>query len=134
MDTALEDQVRRRAGGRCEYCHLPEQLSGLGHVLDHIIARQHRGQTTPENLALACGRCNASKGPNLAGIDPQTGQLTRLFHPRTDIWHEHFRWGAGTLVGLTPVGRTTIEVLAINHSYRVAAREVLIATGRWIPD
>ena len=103
-------------------------------MIDHIIARQHRGPTVVENLALACGRCNASKGPNLAGIDPETGQLTRLFHPRRDSWHEHFRWTGGALVGLTSVGRTTIEVLAINHPYRVAAREVLIATDRWMPD
>jgi len=134
MERSLEDQVRRRAGGRCEYCHLPEQLSGLGHVIDHIVARQHRGPTTAENLALACGRCNASKGPNLAGIDPQTGLLTRLFHPRNDVWQEHFRWAGGALVGLTAIGRTTVEVLAINNIYRVAAREVLITSGQWIPD
>jgi hypothetical protein len=67
-------------------------------------------------------------------MDPLTDQLTRLYHPRRDIWNEHFRWAGGTLVGITPVGRTTVEVLAINHVYRVAAREVLIASGRWIPD
>jgi hypothetical protein len=36
--------------------------------------------------------CNTRKGPNLSGLDPQTGELTRLFHPRQDRWQDHFRW------------------------------------------
>jgi len=85
MDKALEQLVRQRAGHRCEYCHLPEILSDLGHVVDHIRAQQHRGVTAPENLALACGRCNLSKGPNLTGVDPETDQITTLFNPRADV-------------------------------------------------
>lgn len=81
MDKRLEDAIRRRATSRCEYCHLPEALSDLTHVLDYIIARQHHGVTTGENLALCCGRCNLSKGPNLAGIDPERREMARLFRP-----------------------------------------------------
>jgi hypothetical protein len=33
-----------------------------------------------ENLALACCYCNRYKGPNLAGIDPQYGNIVSLFH------------------------------------------------------
>ncbi|MFZ4763807.1 MAG: hypothetical protein ACOYMN_02540 [Roseimicrobium sp.] len=33
-------------------------------------------------MAFACFRCNSHKGPNLSGVDPSTGQLERLFHPR----------------------------------------------------
>lgn len=82
---------------------------------------------TPDNLALACLRCNSHKGPNLAGIDPDTGRMTRLFHPRQDIWDQHFRWNGPYLLGLTDVGRTTIAVLT-NPDY-VALRESLIAEG-----
>ena len=84
MDKALDGEVRRRARDLCEYCHLPQHASPFQHVVDHVIARQHGGATTEANLALCCGRCNLHKGPNIAGLDPVTGQLTRLFHPRED--------------------------------------------------
>ena len=29
-------------------------------------------------------RCNLHKGPNLSGVDPDTGQVVRLFDPRDD--------------------------------------------------
>ena len=55
MSTDLEGQIRERAKGRCEYFRFPETLSELRFVLDHIIiARQHGGLTTVENLALCC--------------------------------------------------------------------------------
>ncbi len=103
MDKALDQLVRSRAGERCEYCHLPALLSDLGHVIDHIRARQHRGVTTAENLALACGRCNLSKGPNVAGFDPESDVVTRLFNPRLDRWDEHFRWEGPVLKGFPAV-------------------------------
>ena len=53
----------------------------------------------------------------------------RLFNPRTDIWREHFRYDGAVLVGLTPVGRTTIQTLSINLPLRVAARRALMETG-----
>jgi hypothetical protein len=129
MDRALEQEVRRRAGGRCEYCHLPETASRLRHAIDHVIAKKHGGATVPDNLALACGRCNQHKGTDLTGIDRETGQITRLFHPRENVWEEHFRWHGGKLVGMTPAGRATVAVLAINHPARVALRETLIAAS-----
>ena len=117
----LAQTARTRAGFLCEYCQLPEELSGLSHVLDHIIAHQHGGATILDNLALCCGRCNLSKGPNLSGLDPKTGRLTRLFHPRRDSWSMHFRWKGPQLIGVTAIGRTTIAVLAINHPFRVTS-------------
>ena len=129
MHRKLDHEVRRRARGICEYCHLPESISDLRHVVDHIVARQHKGRTVSANLALACGRCNRHKGPNIAGIDPRTRRLVPLFNPRTDRWADHFRWKSARLVGLTDVGRATIEILAINHPYRLAARRVLIESG-----
>lgn len=129
MAEPLEQTIRRLASDRCEYCHVPDATSRLKHVLDHIVARQHGGQTELENLALCCGRCNQFKGPNLTGIDPDTGQLTRLFRPRLDQWSDHFRYEGAVLIGLSAIGRTTIAVLSINHPLRIAAREALIQTG-----
>jgi hypothetical protein len=133
MTSPLERRVRRRARGRCEYCQLPRSASEFTFPIDHIIARQHGGKTEAANLAQSCPQCNARKGPNLAGLDPSTGELTRLYHPRLDRWREHFIWKGAVLTGLTPVGRTTIEVLAINAPDRVAAREALIEEGEFPP-
>lgn len=125
MDKALVDLVHRRADNRCEYCHFPQPPFHI----EHIIARKHGGPTVEGNLALACVRCNFHKGPNLSGIDPDTGDVVRLFHPRTDRWTDHFRWDGARIQGLTPTGRATTAVLEINQRTRVQARERLIAEG-----
>lgn len=130
MDRATEHRVRLRAGGLCEYCRFPEALAPTTFPLDHIIARQHGGQTTADNLALACMECNLHKGPNIASLDPPgTGKMTRLFNPRTDDWNTHFRWNDGELIGLTAIGRATILILDINQSFRVDVRRSLIDEG-----
>src|SRR5512135_536754 len=120
MDRRLQAAVRLRAEGRCEYCHFPEAFARLPFQVDHIIPEKHQGPTTLENLALSCFSCNTCKGPNLAGLDPQTGELTRLFHPRRDRWEGHFRWEGPVLFGLTAVGRVTVQVLRINGADAVA--------------
>jgi hypothetical protein len=129
MDKVLEEQVRTRAGDACEYCRLPQAASRIRFPVDHVTARQHGGATEPGNLALCCGRCNRYKGPNVAGIDPLTGRLTRLFNPRRDRWNRHFEWRDALLVGRTAVGRTTIAVLNVNHPLNVAVREQLLREG-----
>jgi len=134
MESFIEQRIRQLAGNRCEYCCIPEEGSKLRHVLDHIIARQHGGQTVFENLALCCGRCNRFKGPNIAGIDGQTGTLVPLFNPRRESWEDHLQWSGAALSGITPIGRATIIVLAINLPVRVAAREALMAEGRFFSD
>jgi 5-methylcytosine-specific restriction endonuclease McrA len=129
MRAALVQQVWRRARSACEYCLLPQAVDILPCHIDHIIARKHDGPTVADNLALACFHCSLHKGANIAGIDPQGRKLTRLFNPRRDAWDEHFKWNGPVLVGLTPEGRTTIAVLAINRAPRVALRGSLIAEG-----
>lgn len=90
MSTALERLVWQRAGSRCECCQLSQAYSPLPHAIDHIVARQHGGPTEPENLALACFFCNSDRGPNISGINPQTGRAVRLFNTRKDRWSRHF--------------------------------------------
>src|SRR3954451_16142112 len=134
ISAKLEREVRTRAGLKCEYCHMPEGCLTFRHEIDHVVAQQHRGATSAKNLALSCARCNRHKGPNLAGMDPETDIVTPLFNPRLHKWHEHFRWGGTLLVGLTEFGRTTIEVLQINGSERVALREQLRKSGEFPRD
>jgi len=128
---SLREQVWQRAGGRCEYCLMPQTLTVLPHELDHIRAQQHHGETTLENLCLACAPCKARKGPNLTGIDPDTAQITKLFDPRTQIWIGHFSWDGPVMLGRTAEGRTMIDVLGINAPDRVEHRRLLVALGRF---
>jgi hypothetical protein len=129
MDKQLDQHVRSRAQSRCEYCRLPQSAIKPKFPIDHIIARQHRGLTELSNLALCCGRCNQHKGPNLTGIDPATGKLTRLFNPRLDHWREHFAYHGAVIEGLTEIGRTTVAVLHMNHPYSTAVRSALMEEG-----
>ena len=129
MDDATRELVRRRAGYRCEYCHLHEDDDPLFvfHV-EHIIAKQHGGLDALSNLALSCHQDNLRKGPNLSGIDAKTGKLTRLFHPRRHKWSKHFGWD-----GPSVVGRTAIAVLGMNLPHRIVLREALINVGVFPP-
>jgi len=125
----MQQQVRERASALCEYCHLPNTLTTLPFQIDHIIAEKHGGPTILENLAYCCLHCNAFKGPNIAGVNRDTQEVVRLFHPRRDIWEDHFTWDSARLLGRTSVGQATIEVLAINAPYRLEVRQTLITEG-----
>jgi 5-methylcytosine-specific restriction endonuclease McrA len=91
ISSASRRRVVARAGNRCEYCKLlQEDDPWVRFQVEHVLPRQHGGGNDQDNLALACLNCNAHKGPNLAGIDPETGQMERLFNPRKDSWPDHF--------------------------------------------
>jgi HNH endonuclease len=125
MDAAIRERIRLRAGGRCEYCLLPQKDSALIHHLEHIVAKQHGGSDDESNLALACHRCNLHKGPNLTGIDPLTGDLAPPFHPRLHRWPEHFVFQGVRIEGISSTGRATIQVLAMNDARRLELRREL---------
>lgn len=72
---------------------------------------------------------NWFKGPSPGGFDPESDDLTPLFHPRTDVWEEHFEWNGPELSGKTAKGRVTIELLRINLPERVEHRRLLMASG-----
>jgi hypothetical protein len=127
MGKTLDQLILERAKSRCEYCRLDQAETPIPHEIDHIIASKHGGETATDNLALSCNFCNRHKGPNVAGVDPVSGRITRLFHPRKDRWRAHFAWEGPRLVGLTAIGRTTIRVLEINRPEIVAFREMLIS-------
>ncbi len=129
MDQSSEQAIRVRAKHRCEYCHFPETYAEISFHLDHVIAQQHGGQTDLENLALACCFCNRYKGPNLSGIDPDTHQITTLFHPRRDRWEEHFGWNGPKMIGRTATGRATIQTLRLNRTDAIAVRSLLMREG-----
>jgi hypothetical protein len=124
MDAAVRNLIRERAGNRCEYCLLGQEYSDLTHHIEHIVAKQHGGSDDVDNLALACHRCNLCKGPNLSGVDPRSGEMVPLFHPRRDRWLEHFVSRGPRIEGLTTVGRATVHVLGMNDIRRLECREL----------
>jgi hypothetical protein len=126
MAEALCHVGRERAGHRCESCGIRQaHMAFATFHIDHIIPRQHGGTDDPANLALACYHGNLHKGPHLSGIDPDTGVMVPLFHPRRDIWREHFALQDVTIIGLTPTGRATVRVLRMNAVARVQLRTAL---------
>lgn len=130
MDRALRTLVRRRAGDRCEYCALPQLLVPfVSFHVEHVIPRQHGGADEPDNLALACFHCNLHKGPNLSGLDLESGVIVPLFHPRRDAWHAHFALRGAAIAGLTSTGKVTVHVLAMNALSRMELREELGIQG-----
>ena len=126
MDAGTRGQVRQRAGGRCEYCRLPDHAVDLPFHVEHIVASVHLRDDSFANLAWACPRCNLRKGPNLATVDPQTGEHVPLFNPRTMNWVEHFTVHAGVILGLSLIGRGTARLLDMNDSKRLEHRKALI--------
>jgi hypothetical protein len=108
---------------------MPDLHDPLPFQIDHIIAQQHGGPTILDNLAWSCLHCNKHKGPNIAGIDPLTGQVAPLFHPRRQQWDRNFEWDGPLLKGRTRGARATIQVLAINDPDFAAFRAELIDEG-----
>jgi len=131
VSQALRAANFERAAGCCEYCRVPSLGVLFPHEPDHIIAEQHGGKTTLENLALACVHCNAFKGTNLSSIDPDTGRVVLLFNPRTDRWGDHFRLDGAQIVPLTPVGRATARLLRFSDPEREQARRELWLAGKF---
>lgn len=125
----LRRLVYERAGGRCEYCLLPQFSALHKHEPDHIIPRQHGGESKADNLALACFRCNRHKGPNLGSLDPKTGELVGFFNPRRHRWEEHFYIEDGVIQALTAEARVTVTILKLNDEGLIAERLALIAAG-----
>jgi len=132
LSSDVRETVQRRAQGACEYCRLPQEVSILPHQVDHIIGRQHRGSDDVANLCLCCIHCNLKKGPNIASIDPTTGILVALYHPRYHSWREHFTVAIeGTIQGLTAEGRATVQLLDMNGEDRVRLRALLLRRNRY---
>ena len=129
--SSLRTRIEKRAGGRCEYCQAPQHVCGYHFHLEHIVPISLNGSSQDDNRALACASCNLAKSDRISGVDPLTEQETALFHPRVQIWQEHFQWAEDrrTLTGLTSTGRATIVALDMNSELRQEARNLWFLLG-----
>lgn len=134
--TAQQKQiVTERAYGCCEYCHSQARFATQSFSIDHIIPKSQGGTTNLDNLALSCQGCNNHKYNKIQGLDPNSGELVLLFHPRQQNWSDHFTWSNDftEIIGLTPTGCATIAVLQLNRVGLVNLRRVLYAINEHPP-
>jgi HNH endonuclease len=136
ITVAEQQQVIDRARRRCEYCQCHMDYTSQSFVLEHILAIANGGVTSLDNLALACGGCNGHKAIKQEALDPADRIRVVLYHPRLDVWGEHFCWSENTLqmIGLTSTGRATIASLQLNRSGVINVRRLLILADLHPPD
>ncbi len=129
---SVRQQVRDRASDRCEYCWFPGQYSSNPFHIDHIIPiKRHRGSEGFENMAWACPHCNRTKETDVGGYD-EKGVLTPLYNPRTQVWSDHFYMDeAGFIVGISSVGRVTVQLLDLNNLLSIHIRLTLVGFKLW---
>ncbi len=133
VSVELRRLVTERAGNRCEYCGLAQEGQEATFHVDHISPIKQGGQTVAENLALACVSCSLRKSARETAVDPESGIEVALFHPRRDVWGDHFEWNEEVVVGKTPSGRATVEALRMNRILILAIRREEALRGRHPP-
>ena len=115
----LEEQVERRARGRCAYCQIHQSLQGATFHVEHIIPRCRGCRADLDNLAWACPSCNLRKADRVSIAVTGTDEEMPLFRPRTDKWDDHFRWDGHRRVGRTVIGQAPVAALLLNHERRI---------------
>lgn len=134
ISPALRIAVEEKFQGQCCYCRTQRLISGVSLTLDHIIPESKEGETTFQNLCLACWDCNLAKGVRTHGYDSLTQTLSKLFDPQQEQWAEHFCWSddATLVIGLTAKGRATVKALKLNRIQLIESRRVWVEMA-WHP-
>ena len=119
----------------CEYCQSRADFSPSPFAAEHVLPRHGGGTNKLDNLALACQACNNHKFTATEALDPGSGQIVLLYHPRRDKWGEHFGWSEDFLiiVGLSPTGRAAVNRLQVNRNSVINLRRVLRRDGKHPP-
>jgi hypothetical protein len=129
----MRREVVLRACNRCEYCRLSQAGQEATFHVDHVHPIAEGGETALDNLALACVSCSLRKGARRTAFDPTDGLELPVFHPRLQVWAEHFAWRGGRVVGRTPTGRATLALLKMNRAMAIAIRGEERLHGRHPP-
>jgi hypothetical protein len=106
--------------------------SATFHV-EHVIPLSRGGKTDADNLAMACPSCNLHKADRVDAVDPPTGMIVLLYHPRRDRWIEHFQISGYEVQGQNPVGRATVNALQLNRPRRLLIRRAEEVFGLFPP-
>lgn len=132
---AQRREIRQRARRCCEYCVSQLEFSPDPFSIEHVIPTAKGGTHDWENVALSCQGCNNRKYTHTEAIDPVTGSMVPLYHPRQHRWGDHFVWSEDftRMIGITPTGRATIVRLDLNRSGVVNLRAALSLINRHPP-
>ena len=135
ISVELQRQIRSRFANCCVYCRTAESLTVTTFEFEHIVPLSKGGETTFENLCLACPSCNRYKATRQTATDPITQEEVELFHPQKQSWTNHFEWNeeAIEIVGLTPIGRATVVVLKMNRPQLLRVRQMWVKMGEHPP-
>jgi HNH endonuclease len=136
ISAELRKIITNRANRFCEYCLTPLDFSHSPFEAEHITPISKDGKTVSGNLALACRGCNLYKSDKTVGFDAVSDDTVRLYNPRKDDWNDHFGWAKNftVVIGLTPIGRATVEVLKLNRQGLLNQREMLCKFGKHPPN
>ena len=77
---------------------------------------------TPSPDRKATSAADQARVSRITVIDPLTGNIVLLFHPRKDLWATHFKFDDAVIVGITATGRATVDLLNMNARERVKLR------------
>ena len=138
MTSYIPDAVRHRVteafGNRCSYCLAAQRYVLSKLEIEHIIPVTLGGSNDEVNLCPACRLCNLYKSNQIEAVDPVTKAIVALFNPRTQAWSDHFQWGTdgAIIIGVSPIGRATVEALRLNNEIAVEVRRNWVLVG-WHP-
>ena len=60
-------------------------------------------------------------------------EVVYIFNPRQQRWNTHFAWNGVEVIGLTGIGRATVQALDLNRSTMLAIRAEEELRGRHPP-
>lgn len=79
--SALREQVRKRAGNRCEYCLVPEDFSYMIHEIDHIVAEKQGTNRQDRKSAHSLSHWGGIRDASAPRSVPCNKKFTRLNTP-----------------------------------------------------
>ncbi|WP_373548971.1 HNH endonuclease [Haliscomenobacter sp.] len=131
ISQSTREAVAQRANYCCEYCKSQDKYAPNSFTIDHILPESLSGSSDIGNLAYACFLCNRLKSNKVKVLDRSSHLWTPVFNPRINHWEEHFSWNedATLIIGLTSIGRCTVNELQLNRQKLVEYRRNLIVFG-----
>ncbi|MEL6552269.1 MAG: HNH endonuclease [Cyanobacteria bacterium J06621_11] len=135
VSAKLRLTVAQRSGFCCEYCFSQEKYSPDSFSVEHIVPQSKGGSNALSNLAFACQGCNNRKFTTVEAYDHITQSTVFLYHPRNHVWRDHFAWNEdySEIVGLSAIGRVTIEKIQLNRYGLKNLRKILFSVGKHPP-
>ncbi|MDQ3011350.1 MAG: HNH endonuclease [Acidobacteriota bacterium] len=136
VSESVRQSVREAFGNRCAYCLSSQRYTNSKLEIEHIIPKAIGGSDDELNLCLACRLCNSYKSIQTEAVDPTSNAVVPLFNPRTQAWSEHFQWSRDgvRVIGLSVIGRATVEALQLNNETAVNVRRNWVSVGWHPPD